>query len=170
MSSMLAALRKRPATETPPTRWVTVCDEDPSIEAPKFEMLLEYRHPQAMDLIIKPYRKFVGAVEQVMLDWPYTALPQEHRDKFLTTFFRCAKDWRGFGRKNVGRLFPNAVENEPALADLPDVIPFTEEARDDFALLLDRAHFPLIYRAVTDTAEWGVELQARGKSGSDGRD
>lgn len=171
MSSLLTPLKKRPETEAPlPARWVTVLLEDAQIEAPKFEMLLEFRHPEAMDIILKPYRKFVSPVDMMMMDWPYTKLPQEQRLKFLKTFFKAAKDWRGFGRKNVARLFPNAVENEDAWASLPDVIPFSLEHRDDFAEMLDPAYFPTIYRAVTDTEEWGVELQARKKPAGDGRD
>lgn len=170
MSSMLAALRKRPDTDAPPTRWITVLDEDPSIEAPKFELEIEYRHPHAMELLIRPFRKQIGNLDTVFAQWPYTNLRQEDREKFLMSFFKAVKDWRGFGRKNAGRLFPNAVENGEELAKLPDEIPFSAENRDDFAIMLDREHFPLIYRAVTETEEWGVELQARKNPGSDGRD
>lgn len=170
MSSMLAALRKRPEEDQAPRRWVTILDEEASIKAPKFELWLEFGHPEWTELILKPFRKQVGQFDLMSLDWPYTALRQEDRHKYLTTFFQKAKGWRGFGRLNAGRLFPGAVENLEALQALPEEIPFDDEVRDEFAIMLDRSHFPLIYRAVTDTAEWGVELQARKKPDLDGRD
>lgn len=164
--SLLAKLREAPDEEIPVRRWLTLLDEDPSIDAPKFEVEIEYLDADEWDRMARKYRRGLS----VGLNW-VQSLNSLDKNTFLRKFFkRVVKDWRGLGRKTLPQLCSSALENLAAVRDLPDDIPFSDDVRDDLATMVTHENFLVLQMQATDIREFGIAMQQKKMPSNDEND
>lgn len=155
--SLLTILKETPAEEEAPTRWITVWDEEPSIEAPKFEAEISYLDPDDWERMARQYKKGLT----FGLGW-VQLLQSKERERLLKGFLKkILKNMRGFGRKNLPRISPQFATKPAALEKIADSIPFSDELVEELASLISHDVFTILHTAATDLNEFGVAIQAK---------
>lgn len=155
--SLLTVLRDTPAEEKAPTRWVTVWEDEPSIDAPRLEAEIAYLDSDDWERMARQYKKGF----QFGVFWVQT-LPTADRKKLLTGFLKkVLKNLRGFGRKNLARISPQFAQNPAALAKVSEQVDFSDDLVEELASLINHETFVILHAAATDLNEFGVAIQSK---------
>lgn len=155
--SLLTVLRDTPAEEKVPTRWVTVWEEEPSIEAPKLEVEIAYLDPDDWERMCRQYKRGI----QFGLGW-VQLLQSKDRERLLTGFLKkTLKGIKGLGRKNLPRISAQFASKPAALEQVPDTIEFSDELVEELAVLINHDTFIILHTAATDLNEFGVAIQSK---------